>query len=181
MASMFRKAMNFLGLDEEEDYDHDPAERAVTTRTAPSEPEGATVRPITPRTTTSRDQGRDRTVDVDEPTVTVRPRTPAPDRSSGGSSIRTVPAGPASRSPHPIEPTSFEGAKDVADRFKEGTPVIVNLQHADRDLARRLIDFASGLCYGLGGKMARVADGVYLLTPAGAEVSEEDRRRMSGA
>jgi cell division inhibitor SepF len=54
----------------------------------------------------------------------------------------------------------------------------MNLQNADRDLARRLIDFASGLCYGVGGQMEKVANSVYLLSPSNVEVSAEERRRM---
>ena len=54
----------------------------------------------------------------------------------------------------------------------------MNLQHSSRDVARRLIDFSSGLCYGLDGRMERVADHVYLLTPSNVEVSAEERRRM---
>ncbi len=56
----------------------------------------------------------------------------------------------------------------------------MNLQGVDRDLARRLIDFSSGMCYALGGNMERVTPGVYLLTPSGVEVSGEERRRLSG-
>ncbi len=58
------------------------------------------------------------------------------------------------------------------------TPVIVNLQNVERDLSRRLIDFASGLCYGLGGTMEKVANQVYLLTPSNVEISAEERRRL---
>ena len=65
----------------------------------------------------------------------------------------------------------------MADTFKHGQPVIMNLQEVDRDLLRRLIDFASGLCYALNGKLDKVASGVYLLTPA--NVSDEDRRQMA--
>ncbi|MGN6694060.1 MAG: cell division protein SepF, partial [Aquihabitans sp.] len=75
-------------------------------------------------------------------------------------------------------PTSFNQAQDVADKYKGSQPVIMNLQGADRDLSRRLIDFASGLCYGLGGQMERVANQVYLLTPTNVEVSPEERRRL---
>ena len=63
----------------------------------------------------------------------------------------------------------------VADLFREPSPVIVNMQNAERDLARRLIDFSSGLCYGLGGQMEKVAKDVYLLTPTELEVATEDR------
>ena len=79
-------------------------------------------------------------------------------------------------SPHAMSPTTFNDAQGIGDRFKGGQPVIVNLQGADRDLRRRLVDFASGLCYALGGKMERVADQVYLLTPADVEVAVSDRR-----
>jgi cell division inhibitor SepF len=89
-----------------------------------------------------------------------------------------VPSSPSTK-PHTVEPRSFNEAQDVADKFKDGQAVIVNLQSVDRDLSRRLIDFASGLCYGLGGSMKRVANGVYLLTPATvAELTTDDRRRF---
>ena len=80
--------------------------------------------------------------------------------------------------PHLVAPVSFNEAQDVADKFKGSQPVIMNLQGADRELSRRLIDFASGLCYGLGGQMERVANQVYLLTPSNVEVSQEERRRL---
>ena len=87
---------------------------------------------------------------------------------------------PANRVP-PMSPVSFDDAKDVADRFKGKQPVIVNLQNVERDLSRRLIDFASGICYGLGGRMEKVADQVYLLTPTDVHVSAEERRRLQEA
>ena len=79
--------------------------------------------------------------------------------------------------PHAVSPGSFNEAQEIGDRFKSGQPVIVNLQGVDKDLRRRLVDFASGLCYALAGKMDRVADQVYLLTPADVEVSQDDTRR----
>lgn len=79
--------------------------------------------------------------------------------------------------PHAVSPDSFNDAQDIGDRFKSGQPVIVNLQAVDRDLRRRLVDFSSGLCYAMGGKMDRVADQVYLLTPADVEVSHGTTRR----
>ncbi len=72
----------------------------------------------------------------------------------------------------------FNQAQDVADRFKGSQPVIVNLQGVDRDLSRRLIDFSSGLCYGLSSTMSKVGDQVFLLTPPNVEVSPEERRRL---
>ena len=95
--------------------------------------------------------------------------------SSGSSAIRIIESNTAK--PHAVGPTSFNDAQEIGDRFKSGQPVIVNLQAVDKDLRRRLVDFASGLCYALGGKMDRVADQVYLLTPADVEVSHDDTRR----
>lgn len=90
------------------------------------------------------------------------------------------PMRPTSAKPTVVEPASFDAAKDVADRFKADQPVVMDLSGAERDLARRLIDFSSGICYALGGNMERVRPGVYLLTPVGVEVSDEERRRLAG-
>jgi cell division inhibitor SepF len=77
-----------------------------------------------------------------------------------------------------VAPGSFNDAKEIGDRLKAIQPVIVNLQGADADLVRRLIDFCSGLSYGLAGSMDKVADRVFLLTPSNVEVSAEERRRL---
>lgn len=99
-------------------------------------------------------------------------------RRNTGSAVRPV-AAPAQARPHTVRPRRFDQAQEVADKFKDGQPVIVNLEGVDRDLSRRLIDFASGLCYGLGGTMEKVGSGVYLLTPANVLVAPEDRRSLS--
>ena len=91
--------------------------------------------------------------------------------------VEAVP-NPASVKVHLILPRSFNDAQQIADRFKDGVPVILNLQSADQDLSKRLIDFASGLTYALDGGMQRVADKVFLLTPRNVEVSAEERARM---
>jgi cell division inhibitor SepF len=79
---------------------------------------------------------------------------------------------------HLVVPKSFNDAQQVADKFKATVPVILNLQSAETDLAKRLIDFASGLTYALDGGMQRVADKVFLLTPRNVEVSAEERARL---
>jgi len=77
-----------------------------------------------------------------------------------------------------VLPRSFNDAQQIADRFKEGVPVILNLQGCDQELAKRLIDFGSGLTYALDGGMQRVADKVFLLTPRNVEVSAEQRAAL---
>ena len=79
---------------------------------------------------------------------------------------------------HLVIPKSFNDAQDIADKFKDSIPVIINLQGADADLSKRLIDFASGLTYALDGGMQRIADKVFLLTPRNVEVSAEERARL---
>src|SRR4051812_132962 len=79
---------------------------------------------------------------------------------------------------HLVIPKSFNDAQDVADKFKDTIPVILNLQSSDNDLSKRLIDFASGLTYALDGGMQRIADKVFLLTPRNVEVSAEERARL---
>jgi cell division inhibitor SepF len=79
---------------------------------------------------------------------------------------------------HLVIPKSFNDAQDVADKFKDSIPVIINLQSSDTDLSKRLIDFASGLTYALDGGMQRIADKVFLLTPRNVEVSAEERARL---
>ncbi len=79
---------------------------------------------------------------------------------------------------HFVAPKNFNDVQDVADKFKDTIPVILNLQGADTDLSKRLIDFASGLTYALDGGMQRVADKVFLLTPQNVEVSAEERARL---
>jgi cell division inhibitor SepF len=79
---------------------------------------------------------------------------------------------------HFVAPKSFNDVQDVADKFKDTIPVILNLQSTDTDLSKRLIDFSSGLTYALDGGMQRIADKVFLLTPRNVEVSAEERARL---
>jgi cell division inhibitor SepF len=79
---------------------------------------------------------------------------------------------------HVVNPDKFSDAKEIADQFKGAQPVIVNLTQADRELARRMIDFCSGVTYAMGGSMDKVADHVFLLTPSNVEVSAEEKRRL---
>jgi cell division inhibitor SepF len=79
---------------------------------------------------------------------------------------------------HLVVPKSFNDAQQVADKFKDSTPVILNLQGIEMDLSKRLIDFASGLTYALDGGMQRIADKVFMLTPRNVEISAEERARL---
>jgi cell division inhibitor SepF len=98
----------------------------------------------------------------------------------GSARLRAVPdqqAPPARVSV--INPASFNDAQALADRFKRQQPVILNLQQADAELSRRMVDFCSGLTYALDGNIQTVANRVFLLTPRNVEVSAEERKRLA--
>ncbi len=196
---MWRKAMVSLGLVDDDPYDDDdlgdePEHRGARDRAGG--PPGRGVGTVSQPTSTSA-QGPTASPS-DEPSSalgTVRPvsarpenRTASPSDQTGGPTgvgvarprpqvVRPIAVTPNAK-PHLVAPSSFNQAQEVADKFKQAQPVVMNLQDADRQLARRLIDFASGLCYGLGGQMERIANQVYLLTPSSVEVSADERRRM---
>jgi len=108
----------------------------------------------------------------------------AMDRPSGAVTVQQRPSvvrpfsQPQAAKVHVVVPVGFNDAQEIGDKLKANQPVIVNLQGVDRDLSRRLIDFSSGLTYGLGGAMERVAEQVFLLTPSNVEVSPEEKRRL---
>lgn len=109
-----------------------------------------------------------------------RQRRAAPARAAAQAQpqpqLAAVPA--AAARVHLVVPKSFNDAQAIADRFKVDTPVIINLQSADAELSKRLIDFSSGLTYALEGSMQRIADKVFLLTPQHVEVSAEERAKL---
>jgi cell division inhibitor SepF len=79
---------------------------------------------------------------------------------------------------HLVVPKNFNDAQQIADKYKVDVPVILNLQGSDTELAKRLIDFCSGLTYAMDGGMQRVADKIFLLTPRNVEVSAEEKARL---
>jgi cell division inhibitor SepF len=103
-------------------------------------------------------------------------RLPDPDRKEAV--VRAVPSAAPSARFHLVHPNSFNDAQEIGDKFREGFSVIMNLQAVDSHLARRIVDFASGLTYGLGGSMQPVAESVFLITPSGVQFSAEERRRF---
>jgi cell division inhibitor SepF len=158
--SMWRRAMLYLGLGPDDEYDdHEPADQATgAVRHVPADAEsGGSVRPVSQE---------------------AEQATAAAARPRGGGVVRPIHQAPTSAKPHAVSPTSFNEAQEVADKFMAGVPVIVNLQGVEKELSRRLVDFASGLCYGLRGQMERVTNQVYLLTPSNVQVSDETRRRL---
>lgn len=184
MASFMRRAMVYLGLQDDDVYYEDSFDDDLG-----PDPVGRTDggRGYEDRGPDVRSSERPGDVRVVQPAPEPYPKEPTVrtiPRDSVQPSAVTVTPGAVLRSQssarvHVVEPHGFNSAQEIGDRLKVNQPVIVNLQGVPRDLQRRLIDFASGLAYGVGGSMSRVADQVFLLTPTNVEVSEEEKERLS--
>ncbi|MDJ0767552.1 MAG: cell division protein SepF [Ilumatobacter sp.] len=176
--SFWKRSMEYLGLgpdDAYDDYDIEEEYEPVQRGRRQPEPE---VRPGRSGRDDTSGEGVVRTL-PSRPSFPSRDFDPSQARRGGDDSGvqprprnggRGVPTG----EPATVHPRRFDQAQEVADKFKEGLPVIMNLEGSDREVARRLIDFASGLCYGLDGSMEKVANGVYLLKPAAGRAGRYD-------
>ena len=185
--SFMKKTMVYLGLldDEYDEYDdlEDRAPRgfSAATRVEPRAPEYdqadefsggmSRVRTI-PRESAVPSQPRPTTSNV-------APRPQAVRAVPVDSTLQPTSAAPSTARVHVVAPSRFGDAKEIADRLKDNRPVIVNLQMAERDLQRRMIDFCSGVTYALSGEMEKVADQVFLLAPTNVKVSDEERLRLA--
>lgn len=154
MPGFWKKALIYLGLVEEED-ELEP----LPPETHP-DPTFETVRPIRPGVESS----------------TVRRIGGIEDRPLTGTSATSAVAPQVSI--HMVEPRSFNDAKEIGDKLKVNSPVIMNLQRAEAELAKRLVDFASGLTYMAGGTIRKIGERMFLLTPPNVEVSAEEAREM---
>ncbi|MGA2838260.1 MAG: cell division protein SepF [Acidimicrobiales bacterium] len=173
--SFIKKSMAYLGLvddyDDYDDYDNRPAPMAGR-RPVAAEPEEEVPSPssTTGRIRVTAASGSGGPVAAAPQVVPPRPAT------SPSVKISTPDAGARV---HIVSPARFADAVEIANRLMNNQPVIVNMQTADRDLQRRMIDFCSGATYALSGGMERVADEVFLLTPSNVKVSDEERQRLA--
>lgn len=78
-----------------------------------------------------------------------------------------------------LHPTTFHEARTIGQHYRDGVPVIINLTELDEPDARRIVDFAAGLAFGLRGTMERVTNRVFLLSPANIQVTAEDKARIA--
>jgi cell division inhibitor SepF len=172
----WHRALVYFGLAEERDpYADDDAGPEPEAELEDRYRERPSVRRL-PSSRRRRDEFDDIFADDDDAparTTTLRPVAGGRSRSNGGGQ-----AARGSVRVHLVIPKSFNDAQQVADRFKDDVPVILNLQGVETDLSKRLIDFASGLTYALDGGMQRIADKVFMLTPRNVEISAEERARL---
>jgi len=169
----WHSALVYFGLAEEyhDDFEEDvPPEAEIEDRYRE--------RPNVRRLRRRRDEYEDIFADDDDADATA-----VSSRAGRGARATTVLKPVASRNNgdvrvHLVVPKSFNDAQQIADKFKDSIPVILNLQGSDTDLSKRLIDFASGLTYALDGGMQRIADKVFMLTPRNVEISAEEKARL---
>lgn len=148
MKDMWQKTLSYFGLGDDDHYEDEEYDELNEERLYSETP--STVRKID--------------------------RSPDLTRSERVAALRPVSA-PQARV-HIVTPKNFNDAQRIADKFKSMVPVIINLQECDAELARKLIDFGSGLTYALDGGMQKVAEKVFLLTPSNVTVSAEEKRRL---
>jgi cell division inhibitor SepF len=179
-ASFMKKTMAYLGLvdDDYDDYDDYETRSSMSPGRIGQRSVGAVDDIEEP--TTSMPTPRIRTLPREEsPATATSPSTSANSRGSVTSSVRPISPDSSSARVHIVAPARFADAQEIANRLMNNQPVIVNMQSAERDLQRRMIDFCSGVTYALSGGMERVADEVFLLTPSNVKVSDEERQRLA--
>jgi cell division inhibitor SepF len=178
LGDLWNRTLVYFGIAEEDDDWDDEDGYIAEESLEQSYRERPNVRRLTPR---RRGQDFDDWTESEDETAHPPARNSREQRARASLSrvprIEAVPS-PSSVRVHLVLPRSFNDAQQIADRFKQGIPVILNLQSADTELSKRLIDFASGLTYALNGGMQRVADKVFLLTPRNVEVSAEQRAQL---
>lgn len=156
MAGAMRKMGEYLGLVEQadyDDYDDEPSIVLPATREVETRPmRTAAPRAAAPRGVSSIDEHRH-----------VRPVAPA----SALTRIETV------------TPRAYNDARTVGEHFRDGVPVIMNLSEIGDADAKRLVDFAAGLVFATHGSITRVTEKVFLLSPSGIDVTDEDRERIA--
>lgn len=193
MAGAMRKMAVYLGLVEDDQYDDDyyddePQRERAETRSnrdslrvteAPAAPSKAADESLT-----SRRFGADRTASTtDRPNRDWRTDTPVSDAGHpAGSRARVTPrpAGADRGSDQmkitTLHPRSYNDARRIGEEFRSGRPVIMDLTDLDDVDAKRIVDFAAGLVFGLRGSIERVTNKVFMLSPADANVSAETAR-----
>jgi cell division inhibitor SepF len=165
MASAMRKMAVYLGLveddryhddyDEYDVYDDDAAER----RRTEDEPAG---QPTRVQDVTDRDR--------EQPSAAAERRSSTVVYDAAASDLARITT---------LHPRTYNEARTIGEHFREGTPVIMNLTEMVDSDAKRLVDFAAGLVFGLHGSIERVTNKVFLLSPVNVEVTAEDKARMA--
>jgi cell division inhibitor SepF len=111
----------------------------------------------------------------------VRDDEPASSRSANSSGPSRAPVPPAASASRitTLHPRTYNDARAIGEQFRDGTPVIMNLSEMDDGDAKRIVDFAAGLSFGLHGTLERVTQKVFLLSPANVVVTAEEKAQLA--
>ncbi|GGT23137.1 cell division protein SepF [Streptomyces purpureus] len=199
MAGAMRKMAVYLGLVEDDGYDgrgFDPdddfepelepePERERRRHPAPHQvereepvrvvPPPAQREPVPHAAALPADNGRPARI---APVASITPERPNLEKNAPVIMPKVV----SEREPYRIttlHPRTYNEARTIGEHFREGTPVIMNLTEMDDTDAKRLVDFAAGLVFGLHGSIERVTQKVFLLSPANVDVTAEDKARIA--
>lgn len=199
MAGAMRKMAVYLGLVEDDGYDgrgYDPDDEfepepeperdrrrhqahPVVQEVEPEEP----VRAVHPPAQREREQSPALVGDGGRAARIAPVSSITPDRPNLEKSAPVImPKVVSEREPYRIttlHPRTYNEARTIGEHFREGTPVIMNLTEMDDTDAKRLVDFAAGLVFGLHGSIERVTQKVFLLSPANVDVTAEDKARIA--
>jgi FtsZ-interacting cell division protein YlmF len=185
MASLWQKTLFYLGLVDEDAAGGPVADQAVRHEDPRNEP--AARRVIDPGRDAIPGEGSGVVGRRVEPPLTARRRT-SPDsalaeagvivRDAGTPSVRTLSS--EDLETEVIEARTYSDAQMLADHIRANIPVVLDLRKIEPAMVRRLVDFASGLTYALGGSMRKTAQGVILVLPANVNVTRDERRRLAG-
>lgn len=178
MASLWQKTLWALGLtdDENQEIDEGDASPQAQVRTVQTRAEAAAE--VRPASSGTRIAGRR----VEPPASSRRVVSANPRHAEAGVYVRersTITTARSGIGMQVIEARTFSDAQLLADHIRTGTAVALDLRNAETAMVRRLVDFSSGLTYGLGGKMVKVAQGVILVTPANVAIGADDRQRLA--
>jgi cell division inhibitor SepF len=179
MSGSMRKLGLYLGLVEDDEDARDGATRATpTTRTTRTTPSRAHPAPVSSRRWSTAERRADHRA---APRARARRRRPHPRLGRAGHLAAAAPA-PAHDEGYRIttlHPRTYNEARQIGEHFRSGTPVIMNLTEMDDTDAKRLVDFAAGLIFGLHGSIERVTAKVFLLSPEHVQVTAEDKARIA--
>lgn len=120
-----------------------------------------------------------RAVRDDEPIARTAPSASSATRSAGTATAASSRAPSAMSRITTLHPRAYNDARAIGEQFRDGTPVIMNLSEMDDGDAKRIVDFAAGLVFGMRGTIERVTQKVFLLSPANVTVTAEERERIT--
>ncbi|MEU8518562.1 cell division protein SepF [Streptomyces sp. NBC_01216] len=199
MAGAMRKMAVYLGLVEDDGYDgrgfdpdddfepelepepererrhHQPPRQLEREEPVRVVAQSAPREPVAHSAPLSAESGRPARI---APVASITPERPSLEKNAPVIMPKVV----SEREPYRIttlHPRTYNEARTIGEHFREGTPVIMNLTEMDDTDAKRLVDFAAGLVFGLHGSIERVTQKVFLLSPANVDVTAEDKARIA--